>query len=218
MRLCVHRAVLALAALPAALAAADPVLMYSTDFESGALGSEWSQKRSLESGAAFTTFNGRCSWSEGIALDLPAAPKPKGPGEHIRYTALFDFYCIDSWDGNDTGYGQDWLVVNTSGGLVLADTFANQPGDTQTFREPDVGRADMGFMQWQDAIYRDVELTWVGNDDPTIWIWWRSENLQGLIDESWGIDNVRVSYEVIPAPASATLLGLAGLAAARRRR
>lgn len=46
-----------------------------------------------------------------------------------------------------------------------------------------------------------------------------ASNLQGIEDESWGLDNVRVEVNTIPLPGGLLLLGtgLPGLAVLRRK-
>lgn len=142
-----------------------------------------------------------------------------GDGNTVRYTLLFDLYIIDSWDGDDSGFGRDEFGVSLNSDPIFRESFANQHTG-QSFREPDLGRWQMGFNHTRpDSIYRNIELTFtLEPDERTIDIDFTGYGLQTLGDESWGIDNVRVLAQVVPAPGSLALMSLAGLGLARRRR
>ncbi len=198
--------------------------LYENSFEARELGSVWSTNTKLAiAGSTLTTFNG--NYSNGFTrLTLPAATRPQnvaGSSTFLfnRFTVKFDLYILDSWDGNETTYGVDRLKVLVNSVAKFDETFTNHTGITQSFRSPDVSGSNLGFAGWRDAIYRGVSFTF---DDPgtsTLAIQWQDGGLQGISDESWGIDNVKVTYQVVPAPgpASCLLAGL-GLLARRRRR
>ncbi len=59
----------------------------------------------------------------------------------------------------------------------------------------------------------------VPHTDSSVVIQFKGSGLQGITDESWGLDNVRVEVNVIPLPSTLLLLGtgLLGLAAGRRK-
>ncbi|MFG0327032.1 MAG: PEP-CTERM sorting domain-containing protein [Phycisphaerales bacterium JB037] len=142
-----------------------------------------------------------------------------GDGNTVRYSLLFDLYIIDSWDGDDSGFGRDEFGVAVNGNPLFRESFANQHTG-QSFREPDLGRWHMGFNNARpDSIYRNIELGFtVEAAERTLRIDFTGYGLQTLSDESWGIDNVRVYAEVVPAPGSLAVMSLAGLGLARRRR
>ncbi len=142
-----------------------------------------------------------------------------GGGEaFIQYTLTFDLYIIDSWDGNYRIHGPDTFEVLANGQSIFYETFANQH-EYQTFRDPDIGRMHMGYNQSaKDSIYRAITIPFtIDEQDPQLRLSFHAIGLQGIQDESWGIDNVSVAYEVVPAPSSLALLALAGLAPRRRR-
>ncbi|HYE60447.1 MAG TPA: hypothetical protein VD997_00500 [Phycisphaerales bacterium] len=235
-----------LALLAAAGLAQADVTFYSNDFEAQTLGPEWSSNSVLSTLTPFTRYNGR--YSNGytqLTLGFPTigtntlmSNSGGGSGEggggggggggetHLLFRLTFDFFAIDSWDG-DANYinyqgvraGPDWLDVNVNQTNIFRETFNNR-GYTQTFREPDQLRVNLGYVpEFQDAIYRSITLEFTATPNQPLVIRWQDSGLQGLADESWGIDNVNLSYTVIPAPASLTLAagGLA-LGARRRRR
>ena len=214
----------------ASLASAQSGVIYSNTFESRELGREWSSNSRLEWWyPTFTTFNGNYSNSY-TQLSLPARPpgSNSGPGggggggggyQYTLFTVSFDFYAIDSWDGNDTRFGQDRLEVLVNNRSLMRDTFSNHAGISQSFRAPDIGGRDLGFDErWEDAIYRRVSLDFTIPDGAPMLIRWQDGGLQGMNDESWGIDNVQVSWQTVPAPGAGLVMGAGLLAVARRRR
>ncbi len=144
-----------------------------------------------------------------------------GGGENafIQYTLTFDLYIIDSWDGNYRIHGPDTFEVLANGRSIFYETFANQH-EYQTFREPDIGRSHMGYNEGaRDSIYRAISIPFtIDENDPRLRLSFRAIGLQGIQDESWGIDNVGVAYEIVPAPASLAPISIAALALRRRRR
>lgn len=201
---------------------ADPTEIYSNNFESGKAGSEWGANKVITNATNFTHFMGRYSTFDAIKLKLPV---PDGVREGLRqgqtlsYGVTFDFYCIDSWDGSDPKNGMDYFQVLVDGTQYFSETFANVH-EWQTFREPDIGRTQLGFnSKWKDSIYLGISVPFTVDDWRNDFsITFRSRNLTGMDDESWGIDNVHVWYDVVPAPGTAGLLGLGLLSASRRRR
>src|SRR5262245_2880606 len=228
----------AVAALMAGRASAQSGTVYSNTFETGhTLGTEWSAGSTVNWAywGAFTNFNGNYSnGSTTLTLAQPTGPglpggssgEPGGGGGGpgpggmwIQYRVKFDLFIIDSWDGDLTINGPDRFRVAANGVTLMNETFGNQPGSTQSFRAPDRGPQLLGFREtWMDSIYRNIELPFTVPVGSPISITWADGGLQGIMDESWGIDNVSVTYEVVPAPAGAGLLCAAGLVAMRRRR
>ncbi len=209
-------------------------ILYANDFEAeNSLGSEWSRWARLDGNENFSQFNGRYARNDDITLTLYNLPDrggvDNGSGDddgggggntdtYIVYTITFDLYIIDTWDGDGTP-GPDVLELRQNGNILLHDTFTNLDWETQSFRAPDVGPTQLGYdMKWNDSIYRRVSRDFTLDDQfPKLTLTWQSFGLQGVNDESWGIDNVEVSYRTVPAPASIVpLLGLGCLG--RRRR
>ncbi|MBX3377308.1 MAG: hypothetical protein KF678_09945 [Phycisphaeraceae bacterium] len=199
------------------LAAHAETIFYSNNFESG-LGTGWGTAAQVTQHTNFSKFVGRYSGNQGVLLTVakPSVPTPPA-GSWVEYRLTFDFYAIDSWDGDDPTYGPDYFCVSVNSNTVFAQTFANQH-QYQSFMPPTVGGIDLGYGAAFDSIYRDITVTFNPGTASNISVSWYGIGLQGIADESWGIDNVRLSYAVVPSPAAGSALALAGLAMLRRRR
>src|ERR1043166_9146436 len=168
---------------------------YFTDFESG-VGPEWASPV-LDSSypATFTKFTGRFGNN---AQSLTLTNLVVGQS----YTVGFDLYIIDTWDGAG---GPDYFNVLVNGFNLFHETFSNYnqdpPNQPQSYLgQPDSGRVDMGFASgYVDAIYRNVEVTFIASN-ATAQITFQGENLEGLSNESWGLDNVGVKLTSSLAP------------------
>jgi len=208
-------------------------MLYQNDFEAREFSYEWSSNTRLESWyPSFTTFNGNYS-SEFTQLTLRAVPRDGGrngqtgdgsgggSGDGGMYRIKFDLYIIDSWDGSERTYGVDRLQVLANTRSIFDNTFSNHNRANQSFSAPQTGGRNLGFHDgWNDAIYRNITL-----EIPTsavgdrLVVRWQDTGLQGVNDESWGIDNVEVSYNPVPTPGTgAAALAAAGLLSRRRRR
>lgn len=206
------------AAMLGAPGAASATVLYSNDFEWGSPGPEWSGIAAVSFLPAYTQYMGRFSGVDATMLTVAAPAVALGPGESLLYTVEFDFYVIDSWDGYEPTMGEDWLKVYANGELRFDETFANQH-TMQSFRPPDIGPVHLGYNpSFKDSTYRDIAAEFEAPGANTLAITWQGHAMQGIADESWGIDNVTVSYTVIPAPGAAAVMGTAGLLMLRRRR
>jgi RHS repeat-associated protein len=169
-------------------------LVYSNDFETLA-GTEWSSNQLESSAPALSKFLGRFgNDTETLTLDTT-------PGE--TYKLNFDFYTIDSWDGN---FGPDYFNVAIDGTQVFHNTFSAFNSNDQTFRAPD-RLQNFGFApysNWPEGIYRGIPLTFTATGNTTK-IDFSGSGLQTLFDESWGIDNVRVNQLTGLSPAVAPI-------------
>ncbi len=161
---------------------------YRTDFEKG-IGSEWSLPIvNTAQPFGFSAFSGRFN-NTPQTLTLTNLV----PGQ--SYTVGFDFYALDSWDGNGQN---DTFLVRINGQNALSYTFSNYngepPSSAQSFPQgPDEGRAHFGFgPSHVDAIYRNIEVTFTASN-ATTQISFVGSGVDGdITDESWGIDNVSV--------------------------
>lgn len=216
----------------AGISQAQETPLYSQNFE-GAGGSypEWNAGMVLsDGGSAFTKFNGRYSnGSTTLTLALPAGRGIGGgpaPTTWFRMHLVFDLYAIDSWDGDAVWssdhtavVGPDHFLVTADGVTIFDETISNVAGRTQSMRAPNIGPSFLGYRSdFRDSIYRQISLYFDAAPGQPVSITWGDSGLQGLTDESWGIDNINVSYSEVPAPGAAAVLGAAGLAGLRRRR
>lgn len=188
------------------------VVVYEQNFESPSLiGSEWSSN-ATDAHPAFTRFSERRA-NNALTLTLETVT-----GQ--AYSLLFDLYIIDSWDGGNQEWGgPDTFNVSVGDSLAFSETMDNDPESRfKTYRDPDeAGHFGFGDREYDnDAIYRGILLDFVASGQLTT-IAFFGTGLQGRNDESWGIDNVRVAALPVPGPAGALVIGLAGLALARRR-
>jgi hypothetical protein len=228
-----------LASLALAAPAAADTLVYSTNFENG-VGPEWSVSTNTTA-TNFSRFLGRFSNSTGVNLTLPAYVPPPGVivptgsgsggagggnstptgagGSGMPYMLVFDFYCLDSWDGDSSGYGPDLFAVMANGAVLFNHTFANQHEYQSYAHQPTEGRSHLGFnAAFVDSIYRDIAIPFDPGAAETLTLRFYGSTMQGPADESWGIDNVRLLYNPVPTPGSATLLAIGGILIARRKR
>ena len=178
---------------------------YFTDFESG-VGPEWSAAVTEgTTGGPFTRFAGRYS-TDSLTLSLTNLVAGQS------YTVLFDLDVIDSWDGDG---GPDWFNVIVDGTRLFHYTFNNFGGSMTYPGTPDVGPVEMGYGGWPDSIYRSMEVTFNASAT-SAQITFQGENLQGVGDESWGVDNVRVDRTSALAPAFITASSLPEAGATNR--
>lgn len=256
-----HRALIAFVILAAAGAAtqAQPVSIYSEDFESRTSYPEWSSNMTRNTAArpAFSAFNGlngrrNITLTLGALPTLPVVPPgagglngggfnlPTNPGTgggtggdtggdtggntgsgalSYRLNLTFDFYAIDSWDGSESTFGVDKFLVRANNTLIFDESFTNQAGNPQSYAgTPQVSGVNLGFNTFNDSIYRNVSLDFTVEQGQPIVLLFTDTLNQITNDEAWGIDNVQVSYTVVPAPGALAMFGGLGAFAARRRR
>lgn len=222
------RNLLLLAGLTLTAAAHADQVLYHNDFEAGIIDPQWGATARLEQAGIFTKFVGRYSENIGntlnnsVSLTLPAwsgddTGNPGG-GSATPYTLSFDFYAIDSWDGNATLNGPDLFEVIINGVNLFSYTFSNSASPQSYPNLPTIGPSFLNYNAGdKDSIYRSISIPFSIGAATQYTIKWRSNGLQGAQDESWGIDNVNVTYAV-PTPGSIALLGAAGLVLTKRRR
>jgi hypothetical protein len=158
---------------------------------------------------------------------------------HTSVDLHFLLAVINSWDGlpGTHGFaGGDYFNVTIDGNTVFSYAFDNFYDFNQTYIPP-IGVqltsrpfADLGFPdpngQFADSAYNlglDPVFSNIPHTSSTITIDWFASGpgWQGGTDESWGMDNLSISVNSVPEPASVTMLAIAGLCLleySRRRR
>ncbi|HKQ50655.1 MAG TPA: VCBS repeat-containing protein [Phycisphaerae bacterium] len=174
-------------AMPAERVPARATIPYFTDFEA-TVGAEWSRPTQT-SNATFSNFAGR---HRTIPLDLGLYTTV---GETYRLS--FDFYAIDSWNGNNGTSGPDALQVAVNSTNVFNHTFTHEtPASGASYPYVYDQSDHYGFDSGaKDAIYRKVEVVFTANSTVSTISFVGSltdESGGGFNDESWGIDNVSV--------------------------
>lgn len=180
--------------------------IYTTDFETG-VGSEWSGSTPSSSNGTFTNFLGRLG-NNTTTLTLNGL----GAGTH-EITLDFDLYLIDSWDGDSWRWGTDRFNI---GGDYSQSWILPTEEDELNFISS--SRGHYGFSGWTDEIYRGASVTFMHTGD-SLNLDFFGSGLQGINDESWGLDNVAVSSTEVPEPSSLALFafGLLGLGYMRKK-
>jgi hypothetical protein len=153
-----------------------------------------------------------------------------GIGSHTTVTVNFDLFIIQSWDGNNWAYGPDYWTLKIDGTYYVYATFTNNPYNTQSYSKAtplgggpfphqydNDGIDILGFPDFYgtDSRYRmSFTFAHTGN---TLDLDFAAVYVVPSDIERWAIDNVEISADVVPEPASLVALA-AGLAAMRRRR
>jgi hypothetical protein len=143
---------------------------------------------------------------ESIGLSLT------GLQAHSSVTLVFDLYILKSWDGDNPIYGPDrWSVAISSGPTLLTTTFSNnlKTGNDLSLQDypstnspPQTGAFAtnvLGYGFWfGDAAYH-MSFTFPHTASSATVVFssslneGKSEQVHSTRDESWGLDNVRVT-------------------------
>jgi len=193
-------------------------LITDENFEGGATG--WSDN-STNSAGQFTEFLGRFGGTNGLAS---LTKNYTLSGLQTQVTIEFDFYELDSWD-------YELFNFYIDGSMMFSDEFKHNREDF-TSGPPinaasllfvgDNGNQSFGFASWPDQAFH-YSLTF-NTVSTNLLLGFGTTLNQGINDESWGIDNVRITDNAIPPsaipePATLALIGLAlaGLGFARKK-
>lgn len=149
-----------------------------------------------------------------------------GLPEHTHVSVSFLLAVIDSWDSTNGSVSPDLWRIEIGDDFYFETTFAITSGSVN-YSNSTAGiyeaAGNLGWSGYGEKAYDFGLETQLQNiphtgDDLTIRIYAYGNGWQGGADESWGIDNLGVSVNNIPAPGAAALLGVAGLVTGRRRR
>jgi outer membrane protein assembly factor BamB len=191
--------------------------VYTNDFE-GTVGSEWSNPATDVTSWENRRFLGQF-WNQAVNLNLTNLPA------HNNVVLSFDLFIIRTWDGWSNNpaniwAGPDaWALRVTDGPILLHTTFlthdfVNESTTNRVQSYPDfypggshplltgateVNKLgfDRGNGEIMDAVYR---LTFTfPNTNGSLQLVFSANGLQEIVDESWGLDNVSVAVETIPA-------------------
>jgi len=149
-----------------------------------------------------------------------------GLPQHSAINLEFLFAAIDSLDGTGTFPSGDFFNVTLDGVSVFRESFANAlPSQIQSYVPPpgvELARhADLGFSGpgsfytdsaydlGADPVFHNLAHT---GTHATFTFQIEGVGIQDLNDESWAMDNLRVSVTAVPEP-SAFVLALVGLGA-----
>lgn len=188
-------------------------VLASFGFTSGVPGS-FSYDRTTEVGGGYGTILGPFSGSETRSNPLTYnAEFPPGTGTGIME---FDLMVLDSWDGSNnqwTSADGDAIVIQINGqevavesfmfaGHPASSSFPDRTADRSTTVEIGGSTYNISMSQeyegqlsgtsgWSDQVWRvTVEAD---NPPPTMQVGLSSGVNQGVSDESFGVDNVRLS-------------------------
>ncbi|MCZ7641323.1 MAG: hypothetical protein M5U12_37865 [Verrucomicrobia bacterium] len=181
---------------------------YFADFE-GVVGPEWSHRQTDVTPLGKRRFLGQYG-NETVSLTLNGLPA------HEAVMISFDLFVIQSWDADGTcGAGPDiWQLEPVGGPLLLRATFSNTagvgecpgnafqsfPGDyPESVFPAQTGAAErntLGYPNFGDTVYA-VSFA-IRHGDPSVRFDFTGMGLEGISDESWGLDNVRVELTADP--------------------
>jgi hypothetical protein len=194
------------------------VTVYSNDFESGSLGAEFSGAGSIQPSAGLSAFG---FGSQHLRNDTQSATTLTllGMAAHVTVTLGFD---LAMWDSIDIG---DHFVI-TAGDSALYDStdFGNYYPIEMISHGPGTAISDPFIDHWypnygygaQRDSARSVSYTFPHNSSSLV-ISWQYPDSQTGWDESFGIDNLTVSMDVVPEPAACLLACFGTLALLTRR-
>jgi fibro-slime domain-containing protein/RHS repeat-associated protein len=197
-------------------------LVYFNDFEGNAPNvSAWSNSRISTTPIGNRRFLGQYGGTAESLSNRQTSLSLTNLGLHERVTVGFDLYVIASWDGNLdalNGPGPDRWKLQVNGGQTLLDTtFLNRnlfypPANAQSYPDnyfftntinnlPSTGAIETSTLGYRfnggshtDSVYH-LEYTF-DHKDANLILNFIGGTDQLIADESWGIDNVKISISL----------------------
>lgn len=172
--------------------------------------------------SALAGFDSQFARGTSITAQLSGMPA------HTSVSIDFLLAVIDSWDGlGGAAAGPDVFEVKVDGVTVFSagyDIF--NAGDQSAVLGTQLAyNVPLGFSGWNDAAYDMASvaaLHGIAHSAANMTVQFLFANSQGLSDESFAIENLRISVpsNVVPEPSILALLalGLAGIGFSHRRR
>jgi len=166
---------------------------YSTEF-TGAVGPEWSNSMVSFTPAGNRAFLGEFA-NDSVVLNLAGLP----PHSSLRVTTTL--FIIATWDGSD-GPGPDiWTTGLVGGPQFITTTFANAthtqaypgwyPGPSYPRKTGAIEIDTLGFGRVDGEAVYSIDSS-VSHFDPNVAISFAASGLEGVENESWGLDRVEV--------------------------
>ena len=177
-----------------------PQLIYSNDFQTAA-GAAWSNQTIGTTPTGGRKFLGEFG-NNTVSLNLNTQA-------NSTVTLEFDLFILKTWDGST----EERFTVSITGGLTPLNTgFTNVAGRQQyypnnvggAFNAPRTGATEnntLGYsVPWGDSVYR-LQYTFQAPSN-NLTINFAAVGLEGIDNESWGLDNVKVSSNSSPTDLS----------------
>lgn len=209
----------------AGLAHAQSVQWFYSNFDSGQP-AELTGAGGLEPVAGFAgagnpgnVFTGNLWRNDGLSATTLTLTNLPG---HYAISISFLLAFIDSWDSIDGAPAPDWFNLDIDGTNVLRITSANASGSV-TYAGNQIFFGQAGWSSvWPDRAFdmgNEPLIQFVPHTASTLTLRFYASGAgyQSGLDESWAIDNLKVTVH-IPSPGPAGLLFAGAFIAARRSR
>ncbi|MDQ8190487.1 hypothetical protein [Roseibacillus persicicus] len=149
---------------------------------------------------------------------------------HSNVSVAFSLGMMDSWDGTSGTYGSDIFNFEVTDGTTtlvsLSEPYSGGVAPSQGVVATEANRVQLGFnnggqVWWNDDAYRLEFNNLAHTSDTLVLRFWASsggsgEGFQGGNDESFAVDNIRVTYDAVPEPSASFLFLIASCSLMRR--